>query len=728
MLRRLHSWPGLVAGVLVVFMAITGTVLSLQPALEHWSVGSAPATAAVAEVAGKVAASHDGLNRIVQTASGSVIAYSSGPSGPAAQLVDPVTGLTTGPYDTSGIFAFLTELHRSLFLGQAGHGVAGVAALAMVVLALSGILMLVRRLGGWSMLLATARGTLGQRLHVELSRMAIVGLLLSALTGLYMSLVSFGFIPDGTAGIGGFGSFPPAGSGGEPAAISTLSALQQTPLAALRELDFPLDRQDVFTLITASGQGYVDPSTGEMLSFTSNNAAQQLYELIFALHTGQGIWWLGLLLGMAALAVPVLATTGVIMWLTRWRSRPRFKRNVGRHAADSVILVGSEGGTTWGFAAELHLKLTEDGFRVHTAPMNSLADYPNAESLFLFTSTYGDGGPPASANRFLARLERLKLRDVPSFTVLGFGDRSFPHFCRFAEAVDEALVERGWQSFQPMSSINRQSPQAFAAWGAVIGERLGVPLTLHHVPAPPRTSELTLVGRVDYGIEVQAPTAVLRFAAEGRRSKLPGFQPGDLLGIVPPGSTIPRYYSLASDSRDGFAEICVRKQHGGLSSEFLHALGPGDAVEAFVRHNRDFRPAKGRKPVVMIANGTGIAPFVGFIWGNRHRRPVHLYWGGRDPHSDLLYGDTLARCLDDRRLARQRNAFSRVAGRAYVQDRLREDIDGLSDLLAHGAQIMVCGSLEMATSIREVVAEALAPLGLTLETLRAKGRYLEDVY
>jgi sulfite reductase (NADPH) flavoprotein alpha-component len=39
----------------------------------------------------------------------------------------------------------------------------------------------------------------------------------------------------------------------------------------------------------------------------------------------------------------------------------------------------------------------------------------------------------------------------------------------------------------------------------------------------------------------------------------PRFSAGDLLGIVPEGSALPRFYSLASGSRDGFVEICVSR-------------------------------------------------------------------------------------------------------------------------------------------------------------------------
>ena len=622
-------------------------------------------------------------------------------------------------------------MHRSLFLGEGGRIVAGIGAAALAILAVSGMMMVVRRVGGWRHLFGRAKGGGGwHRLHVNLSRFVIVALMLSALTGVYMSLVTLGVVSDGS---NAFLPFPDNVDGGTPAPIAELAALQSTPLSALRELVFPFagDPTDVFTMTTSSGVGYVDQATGAQLDFIPNSFGQRLYEAVYLLHTGEGAWWLGLLLGLAALSVPVMAVSGVAIWWRRRKEGPRIVGNARPGAADTVILVGSEGSSTWGFAGALHASLRKAGFRPHIAPMNRLArTYPKAERLFVLTATYGDGGPPASANRFLNRLERWRGKPLP-FAVLGFGDRSFPQFCKFAEDVDAALVAKGWKPFASFEAVDRQSSQSFERWGTAIGDRLGVPLGLSHVVARPNTATLTLEERTDYGVEVQAPTAVLRFALPrgGRRgTRLARFEAGDLVGIIPPGSATPRYYSLASSSRDGYLEICVRKQSGGTCSEFLHGLQAGETIEAFIKANVTFRPSRGRKPVILVGAGTGIAPFVGFLSANRRRRPVYLYWGGRDPRSDFLYGEKLEAFLRKSRLSRLVTAFSRIVGGSYVQDRVRGDAEILRSLMSRGAQILVCGGQEMAAGVRKAMEEIVAPLGMDVGALKAAGRYLEDVY
>jgi sulfite reductase (NADPH) flavoprotein alpha-component len=172
----------------------------------------------------------------------------------------------------------------------------------------------------------------------------------------------------------------------------------------------------------------------------------------------------------------------------------------------------------------------------------------------------------------------------------------------------------------------------------------------------------------------------------------------------------------------------VRKHPGGLCSGFLHSLKPGDTIAAFVRPNPAFRPARSKEPVILIGAGTGIGPLAGFIRDNARRRPIHLYFGARDPQSDFLYEADLKAWLADKRLTRLTTAFSRATDRAYVQDRIAADADTVRTLVARGAQIMVCGGRQMAQSLARALEDAVKPLGLDLMTLKMQGRYVEDVY
>jgi len=721
MLRRLHGLPGIALALVLAVTALTGAVLSVQPALDH--------------AAALAAARHPGVSAIRLRADGSLTAAFDDGETRGVERIDPTTGAGLGPYTVSDTTRFITNLHRAFLMGDAGRVGAAIGALAMLGLSVSGLALLARRLGGAGALLRPIRGTPAQRWHGELGRLAAVGLLLSSLTGLWMSAGTFGLLPETVA-------TTPAvtASGGAPAPIGTLSGLNTVKLRDLRELTFPDPAYppDVFTLVAADGERLVDAATGATLAMTLATGLERMNDLVRMLHTGRGAWVLGLLLGLASAAVPVLAGTGLVLWLRRQLARPRIAANVPARAADTVILVGSEGNSTWGFAGTLHAALTAAGHKVHSAAMNDVtAAHMAAPRLLVLAATYGEGAAPQSAGHFLSRLARLQGR--PAVAVLGFGDRSFPHFCRFARNVADALDARGCPQLLPMKRVDRRSAQEFAQWGQDLGVALGHDLVLTHVAEPPKTAPLVLAGRELYGEAVGAPVAILRFQAPsdpstGAPGRLPAFEAGDLVGIVPPGDGkpgdgMPRFYSLASSSRDGVLEICVRLREGGLCSSFLHALQPGAAIDAFIRENPAFRPAKGRAPLILIGAGAGIGPLAGFVRANAAGRPVHLYWGGRSAASDFLYEHELTQHLAERRLTTLRTAFSRDPdGSAYVQDRIAADAPRLHELVKQGAQILVCGGRDMAEAVTRALEPVVRPLGLDLPTLKSSGRYVEDVY
>jgi sulfite reductase (NADPH) flavoprotein alpha-component len=739
MLRQFHSLPGLISALLIMLLGITGAILSLDPALDRLGT-SLPAGVSVAEFAGRVARHYPRAEQIERTPSGSLIVYYSADSGAGADRVDPSSGKAIAPHVPSAFSRWVKQLHRSLFLDTAGRIASGITALAMLVLGISGILLLIKRVGGWRQLIRPLHGSRSQRWHAEVGRIAVAGLLLSALTGTYMSAATFGLIADGMQAEP---DFPATTSGGPPLPASRLPALMATDLADLRELVFPIpgDRSAVYTLRTVQGDAYVDQSSGARLAYRQHSGVREAYELVYKLHTGEGLWWLGLMLGLCALGAPWLAVTGATVWWQRQRAKPRISGNSAAQSADCVILVGSENNSTWGFARVLHEGLRKAGQRVHTAPMNQLSSrYSAARNLFILTATYGDGDAPASANRFLALLDGVPANPAAGFAVLGFGDRQFPKFCQFAKDVDAAMLDHGWPRVLDLATIDRQSTQEFARWGVTVGERLGIELKLEHTPAHPRTFSLRLHERIEYGRQEQEPTVVLRFSAGEereparllerlfRRHRLPHFEAGDLVGVIAPGSPMPRFYSLASGARNGILEICVRKQPGGVCSTYLHGLKPGDCIEAFIQPNPQFRPASGKAPVILIGAGTGIGPLAGFIRNNTGKYPMYLYWGGRDPESDFLYEPELRNYLADRRLTQLHTAFSRVANGMRVQNRLIDDADNMRKLIENGGQVLVCGSGAMASSVRQALDAVLAPLNMTVQTLRAGGRYREDIF
>lgn len=735
MLRALHKFPGLIAALFIVVMALSGAVLSVFPALEavQAPAQSEPALT-VAELADRITIAYPGVEQIRRGPSGRVIAFYFEGGRPGSVVIDPATGLGVAAYEPSAFQRWMTNLHRALFLDDAGRLTAAFGAAALLGLSLSGLMLTARRVGGWRRFFTRLRGPLMGRLHVEVARLSVAGLLLSSITALYMTASTFDLIPQAAAP-----PFPREVSGQTGANPQSMALLRATPVNSLRELTFPYpdDPTDVFALKTDTGEGYLDQGTGSVLIWENAGLWQRLSETIYMLHTGQGMSWLGLILGLMALGAPFMAVTGVILWLQSRRARPRIKGNVAAGQADTVVLVGSEGGSTWGFAATLLEALSRAGHKVHVAPMSqfSLSRYKQAKRIIVLAATYGDGAAPATAKGFLDRLRASPDAPHIPMAVLGFGDRQFPDYCAYATDVGRVAAEKGWPEFLPMATVDRQSPQEFARWGRDLGAVLGQSLDLSHSPAIPRSHMLTLISRRDYGTEMQTPAAILRFAipkprrfARLTRRGFGRFSPGDLLGIIPEGSHVPRFYSLASGRGDGFIEICVSRHSGGLCSGQLLDLVVGDSVQGFIRQNPDFKPAKNRKPVILIGAGTGIGPLAGFARANLSGRPMHMFFGARHPGCDFFYEEELLDWQNCGSLASATTAFSRTGTRNYVQDALRNDAAQIAKLIGDGAQVLVCGGRDMAAGVADALADILTPSGLTPALLKTKGRYVEDTY
>jgi sulfite reductase (NADPH) flavoprotein alpha-component len=735
MLRSLHRWPGLLAAVLLIVIALGGAALSVFPALDRLTRPAVVAGQSVADLAAVVQAAHPAVEQIRRAPSGRITAYWFDGDTPGAAVIDPLTGADMGSADAGAVEGWLKSLHRALLLEDAGRWTVAAGAAVMLLMAVSGAMLVARRMGGWRHWFAPQRRGVAGRWHTMLARVAVAGLLISSLTGLFMVAATFSLTPDDAANP----AFPATVSGLSPLPPQDLPALQAIPVADLRDLTFPVanDPTDAYAVTTSTGSGYVDPGNGALLVWADNGPWQAAWEWAYLLHTGDGAALWGLILGLMVLTVPALAVTGALIWWRAWQSRPRLAGMVAADKAQTVILVASEGGTTWGFATTLAQALQTAGQGVHLAALSSFAPdrYRTAKRVIVMAATWGDGDAPSSAKGALARLSAATPPKGMEMILLGFGDSSFPVYCGYALTLQKAAQAKGWTMPLPLGRIDGQSAQDFARWGRDLGAHLGLELALNHQPLAPKAQALTLTTRRDYA-SPDAPVAILRFALPQSTlwQRITGqgfarFAPGDLLGILPEGSPLPRFYSLASGHSDEFIEIAVRQHPGGLCSNQLLSLPIGAQVSAFLRPNPGFQPDRSAAPLILIGAGTGIGPLAGFVRTEGTRRPVHLWFGARSAETDLLYAEELTAWQKDGRLDHLTCAFSRsTAPRRHVQDALRDDAEALRDLVTHGARIMVCGGRDMAQGVQAALADILAPLGLSPRSLKAEGRYAEDSY
>ncbi|CAF1381093.1 unnamed protein product [Rotaria magnacalcarata] len=144
-------------------------------------------------------------------------------------------------------------------------------------------------------------------------------------------------------------------------------------------------------------------------------------------------------------------------------------------------------------------------------------------------------------------------------------------------------------------------------------------------------------------------------------------------------------------------------QFYGVASNYLSNLKEGDQINCSVRaSNIRFHPPEDTKiPIVMIAAGTGIAPFRGFIQERaaqlvceREIGRTILYYGCRS-NKDLLYSNSLNK-WSTLGAVEIKTVFSRQDnnGKKYVQDLLWEDRKDIAELYRNGAHFYVCGSAQ----------------------------------
>ena len=269
--KAIHRWLGLTVGALAVVLGITGAILAFDPVQEAWQAPAAPGDLSVATLVERVTRTVPDAEEIRHLSSGAIVVFGFVGDEAQAHYVDPADGRVLGAWQPSALPRWVKNLHRSLLLGDAGRwGAAGIA-LAMGLICISALVLLLRRMGGWRRLGARVRGSLAQRIHVVTGRVVLAVLCLTSLTALTMSASTLGLVtldagtePDVVSVVTGQTALPGA----------QLSALQNLAVRDLRKLNFPdaSDPEDIWSVATLQGEGWVDRYSGNMLAWQDATA------------------------------------------------------------------------------------------------------------------------------------------------------------------------------------------------------------------------------------------------------------------------------------------------------------------------------------------------------------------------------------------------------------------------------------------------------------------------
>ncbi len=213
----------------------------------------------------------------------------------------------------------------------------------------------------------------------------------------------------------------------------------------------------------------------------------------------------------------------------------------------------------------------------------------------------------------------------------------------------------------------------------------------------------------------------------------------------------PRYYSVTSAlaKHPGEVHLIVklvqaenrgRLRNGACSSYLNNWLEPGHKTEIRVVKNEQFRLPKDNSPVIMIAAGTGIAPFRAFLEekeAGRFNGDCWLVFGEKYRQYNFFYQKEWENWGEHKLLERLDVAFSRDHHKKiYVQDKILEQATEFCNWLNRGAHIYICGSIEMGKDVKDTIQQVFEKYAendnikspLTWKTLLNKGCIHEDVY
>jgi len=636
--------------------------------------------------------------------------------------IDPRTGKIIGtPGKKSEFIQWVTALHRSLFLKETGRFFVGLISFILVLIAISGFALVVNRQRGLRNFFSKViKEYVVQYYHVVLGRLALIPILIIAVSGTYLSLERFNFFMEKS------NSEKSEITAAAPVSKNKISIFKSTLLADVQKIEFPFsdDPEEYFIIKLKDREIEVNQVSGAVESEALFPMTTLLSNLSLDLHTGRSnIFW-AFVLGIASLNILYFIYSGFAMTLKRRSSR--IKNKYKAEESKFILLVGSENGSSLRFANSIHKQLLAEGHKAFIAQLNNYTVFPKAEHLIIFTSTHGLGDPPSNAGKFLSLVNKIPQNQNVKFSVIGFGSYAYPDFCAYACEIDTLLDKQNWtERFLDLQTVNDKSADEFVNWVKLWSQKTGIPLSTtpsvyNHVPKGLKKMmvlDKTLISETDQ-----------TFLLTLRTNMQTPFASGDLLAVYPANDTKERLYSIGKIK--GNIQLVVKLHPSGLGSGYLYNVEPGSVIKARIINNKAFHFPKKALVVAMISNGTGIAPFLGMIEENKKKTDIHLYCGFRkETETTLGYKKFAAEMTEKKQLKNFQLAFSREENHYYVMDLIKRDAEFFVNLLKQGGSIMICGSLAMQQDVESVLDSlCLEKTNSSISDYKAKGQVLTDCY
>lgn len=184
------------------------------------------------------------------------------------------------------------------------------------------------------------------------------------------------------------------------------------------------------------------------------------------------------------------------------------------------------------------------------------------------------------------------------------------------------------------------------------------------------------------------------------------YLPGQYVNVSVPGTTQTRSYSFSSMPKDGLVEFLVRNIPNGLMSSYLANLArPGDRL-TLTGPIGSFYLRDVTRPILMLAGGTGLAPFLAMLDVLQTRgtaQPIHLIYGVTND-ADLVEVEKLTAFA----AAIPGFTFTTVvADPGSAHERKGYVTHHMPDAVLHGGNVdlYLCGPPPMVDAVRAYLAE-----------------------
>ncbi len=697
--RYSHLTLAISSALFIIIASLTGIVLALEPISNQLKPYNSVElkTVSVAETISQLNNKYDEIvtieideNNFVSTS----VITKKGKS--ETFYINPKTGEKIGEIiQKKPIFEFATNLHRSLFLKSTGRFLVGLFALLLLLISITGIILISKRQGGFLKIFSTIiKEDFNQYYHIIFGRWFLIPIVIITLSGVYLSLEKFSLLPKDN----NIHQNITLSEYTNKKNLNDFEVFKSTSLDKVHKIEFPFssDEEDYFFVKLDDKEVAIHQFTGQIISEKKVGLVTFLSIYNLVLHTGKGSLLWAIILFVSCFAILFFIFSGFSMTLKRRKSKAVFQNQFYKDEVEYVILVGSETGLTNNFAIRFFNALLKVNKSVFIGELNDYSTFQKAQNIIIFTATYGNGDAPSNARHFIKKVQSITPKKVVNFSVLGFGSSNYPEFCKFAILVQANLqLLDKFTPTQPLFKIDNQSVDEFKKWVNEWSRNNRIELQIDYTGLNFRKEKQDFF-KVIYKSNLNLDDTFTIALQPLQKTK---FTSGDLISIIPKNEQKRRLYSIAKV--DNTILLSIKKHELGVCSNYLNTLSINDKIEATIQQNKLFHFPKKAKEVILIANGTGITPFLGMIKENKKAK-IHLLWGGKTLESFDIY----KRFLKTEATTTFQTALSKQhKEKIYVQDILKKHTSLITNILSKGNYIMICGSLSMQNEVLKILNE-----------------------